>query len=93
MPGRPNTLARERVVAAADVYALVVPSVARALTLNKAYRAIVQEQDYIFGRDAMPEPPDNVYTHIDNATAPTLPEEFVYDWDSRLDWSRPSQRR
>ena len=82
-----GTVARERVAEAADVYALVAPSVERALTLNKAYRAIVLEQDYIYGRDAMPEPPANVYTHIDNATAPTLPTEFVYDWDIRLDWS------
>lgn len=86
-----GSVARERVAAAADVYALVVPSVPRALALNKAYRAIVLEQDYIYGRDAMPEPPANVYTHIDNATAPTLPEEFVYDWDIRLDWSRPRE--
>ena len=63
------------------------------MALNKAYRAIVLEQDYIYGRDAMPEVPGNVYTHIDNETAPTLPEEFVYDWDIRLDWSRPTEPR
>ena len=85
-----GTVARERVASAADVYELVVPSVGRALTLNNAYRAIVLEQDYIYGRDAMPEPPANVYTHIDNETAPTLPGEFVYDWDIRLDWSGPA---
>ena len=83
-----GSLAHDRVAAAEDVYALVTPSVERALGLNKAYRAIVVTQDYIYGRDATVKPPANVYEHVDNATAPTLPPEAVYDWDIRLDWSR-----
>ena len=57
----------------------------RALKLNEAYRPIVMAQDYIYGRDASVKPPANVYEHVDNATAPTLPPEVVYDWDIRLD--------
>ena len=75
-----------KVAQAKDVYELITPSRARALELNKAYRAIVAEQDYIYGRDATVKPPENVYDHIDNATAPTLPAEVFYDWDIRLDW-------
>jgi hypothetical protein len=70
-----------------DVYDLIVPSPARALQLNKAYRAIVADQDYLYGRDATSEPPKNVYERIDNATTPTLPEKFQYRWDIRLDWA------
>ena len=77
---------RERVAAARDVYDLIAPSRERALLLNKAYRVIVADQDYIHGRDATVKPPANVYERIDNATTPTLPAEFVHDWDIRLDW-------
>ena len=73
---------------AADVYELITPSRQRALQLNKAYRAIVAEQDFVFGRDATIRPPANVYQHIDNATAPTLPAQLFYNWDIRLDWQR-----
>jgi hypothetical protein len=71
-----------------DVYDLVAPSPQRALQLNKAYRVIVEDQDYLYGRDAIIEPPKNVYDRIDNATTPTLPPEFQYRWDIRLDWSQ-----
>jgi hypothetical protein len=74
-----------------DVYDLITPSRARALELNKAYRLLVEEQDYIFGRDAFASPPRNVYREVDPATAPTLPENLRYQWDIRLDWSQPEQ--
>jgi hypothetical protein len=77
---------RERIAAAADVYELVAPSRERALLLNKAYRVIVEDQDFIFGRDATVVPPINVYDRIDNETSPTLPPQSVYSWDIRLDW-------
>lgn len=76
-----------------DVYDLIVPSPERALQLNKAYRVIVADQDYLYGRDATSEPPKNVYEHIDNTTTPTLPSEFQYRWDIRLDWSLDSTSR
>ena len=83
---RPDGTVDLEKVRAADVYELTAPSVARALALNKAYRVIVAEQDYIHGRDANVSAPANVYRRIDNETAPTLPENKVFDWDIRLDW-------
>lgn len=74
------------VARASDVYDLIAPSPERALELNKAYRVIVGEQDYIYGRDATVTPPGNVFRHIDNETAPTLPVDKFVSWDIRLDW-------
>jgi hypothetical protein len=74
-------------VAAADVYTLITPSPARALLLNKAYRTIVEDQDFVFGRDATVEPPENVYARIDNATTPTLPADRVFRTNIVLDWA------
>ena len=81
-----GTVDRAAVLAAPDVYALITPSRARALELNKAYRVIVAAQDYIYGRDATTRPPAEVYAHIDNATAPTLPGRLYVNWDIRLHW-------
>jgi hypothetical protein len=77
-------------VAAADVYTLITPSPERALLLNKAYRTIVEDQDFVFGRDAIVEPPENVYTRIDNATTPTLPADRVFRTNLILDWTGPA---
>lgn len=73
-------------VSKADVYTLITPSKERAMMLNKAYRVLVDDQDFIFGRDATVTPPENVFDEIDNDSAPTLPDDFVYSWDIRLDW-------
>ena len=76
----------EKALAGKDVYSLITPSIERALLLNKAYRILVEDQDYIYGRDAIIEPPANVYEKIDNENTPTLPAQFVYPWDIRLNW-------
>jgi len=81
-----GSLDLDKVGQAEDVYALITPSVERALELNKAYRAIVGEQDFIFGRDAFASAPGNVFRKVDEALAPTLAPEFQYRWDIRLDW-------
>jgi hypothetical protein len=81
-----STINHQAVSEAEDVYALITPSKERALQLNKAYRAIVAEQDFIYGRDATIKPPANVYREIDNQTAPTLSPELFIQWDIRLDW-------
>ncbi len=78
---------RQNVEQARDVYDLITPSRQRALMLNKAYRVIVDDQDFIYGRDATVTPPPNVYQHVDNRTAPTLPPSRAFRWDMRLDWS------
>jgi hypothetical protein len=79
-----------KVRAATDVYTLITPSRRRALELDKAYRVIVEDQDFVYGRDATVVPPANVYTAVDPETAPTLPEALAQRWDIRLDWSRTS---
>ena len=43
-------------VESADVYTLTTPSPERARALNKAYKMIVDEQSYLFGRDAVLAP-------------------------------------
>lgn len=82
-----------RIAAARDVYELVAPSRERALLLNKAYRVIVADQDFIHGRDATVKPPANVYERIDNASTPTLPAQHVHDWDIRLDWRAAARKK
>lgn len=81
--GRPDP---EKIGRARDVHDLIVPSRERALELNKAYRVLVEDQDYIYGRDATVRAPHNVHQRIDNETATTLPPEVVHRWDLRLDW-------
>ncbi len=76
----------DKVRAAKDVYELITPSLSRAMQLNKAYRTIVEQQDYIYGRDATVAPPKNVYDQVSNESSPTLPAEKIYAWDIRLDW-------
>ena len=71
---------------AKDVYDLITPSPERALALNKAYRTIVEDQDFIFGKDAVLSPPKNVYDKIDNETSPTLPADKIFKWNILLDW-------
>jgi hypothetical protein len=74
-------------VTAADVYTLATPSPERATQLNKAYKTIVEDQTFYLGRDAVISVPKNVYREIDNGETPTLPEEFQYEWDIRLNWN------
>jgi hypothetical protein len=75
-------------VAEADVYTLLAPSRERALALDKAYKLIVDEQSFIFGRDAVLAPVTNVFEVIDDATAATLPKDRRFNWDIRLDWPK-----
>jgi len=48
-----------------DISYLILPSKQRALNLNKAYKVIVDEQSYIYGRDPHIKPATNVYQNID----------------------------
>ncbi|MGB1220323.1 MAG: hypothetical protein ACPG43_02230, partial [Alcanivoracaceae bacterium] len=74
-------------VRAADVYTLVTPSRQRALALNKAYRVIVSEQSFLYGRDATIEPATNVYEQVDPARVTPLPADaHVHNYDVRLQW-------
>lgn len=69
-----------------DVYSLITPSIERALDLNKAYMTIVEDQDFIHGRDANITKATNVYEQVDGATAPVLPKDKTRKFDMRLQW-------
>jgi hypothetical protein len=47
-----------------DISRLLVPSAARALDLDRAYRAIVAEQSFVLGRDVVLAPTPNVYRTV-----------------------------
>ena len=68
-----------------SIYPLITPSKERAIALNKAYKLIVAEQSYIFGRDAILTPAKNVLKHV-KETMP-LKEQHRYSWDIRLNWA------
>jgi len=76
----------EKVKRASSVYELITPSPERALALNKAYLTIVQEQSYLFGRDATLTEATNVLSQID-AEQPPLKPEHRFTWDMRLNWN------
>ncbi|MDD2886951.1 MAG: hypothetical protein PHY66_04040 [Aliarcobacter sp.] len=49
-----------------DISYLIFPSVNRAMKLNKAYKVIVDEQSYIYGKDAHEKPlNDTVYDEVE----------------------------
>jgi hypothetical protein len=47
-----------------DITLLLFPSKARAVALNKAYKAIVEEQSYIYGKEAVIKPMENVFKKV-----------------------------
>ncbi|WP_078083062.1 hypothetical protein [Microbulbifer mangrovi] len=49
---------------AGDINVLIMPTPRRALDLNKAYRAIVEEQSFREGRDAVLSPRDNLLREV-----------------------------
>lgn len=74
-------------VIAADVYTLITPSRERALALNKAYKVIVDEQSFVYGRDATVVPAKNVFRQVDPEKAPPLETaNRMNHYDIRLDW-------
>ncbi len=56
-----------------DISHLIIPSTQRALELNKAYKIIVQEQSFIYGRDAHVGALQNVHEEV----APSTPTKIV----------------
>lgn len=82
---------KEKITAATSIYELIMPSPSRAIRLNKAYKTIVDQQSYIFGRDANISPNDNVLLNINTAQMP-LKENRRYKWDMRLDWHSATQK-
>ncbi|MBN2250335.1 MAG: hypothetical protein JW682_08355 [Campylobacterales bacterium] len=49
-----------------DISTLLYPSAKRALEMNKAYKVIVEEQSYIYGRDAHVKPVENVHKNVES---------------------------
>jgi hypothetical protein len=62
---------------------LIVPSHERALQLNKAYMALVREQSFEKGRDAVLAPTDNVFEEIVNGSTELNATGLVFR-DGRL---------
>lgn len=48
-----------------EISHLIVPTTSRAIELNKAYKVIVDEQSYIYGRDAHITPLANVHKEVE----------------------------
>ncbi len=48
-----------------DITVLLYPSKERSLLLNKAYKALVEEQSFIHGRDAIAVPVKNVHRSVE----------------------------
>lgn len=82
---------RDAVQSVKSLHELITPSRERAMILNKAYKTIVMEQSYIYGRDARITAPLNVYKKVDNETAPVLPSSAFYHWDIRLQWQNDTE--
>jgi len=47
-----------------DITHLLIPSLKRAINLNKAYKLIVEEQSFIYGRDATIKPSKNIHKKL-----------------------------
>lgn len=70
-----------------DIRHLIVPTAARALLLNKAYRALVLEQRFDLGRDGLPTAARNVHEQIVNGTTALGAADRVFtDGRLRLAW-------
>ncbi|WP_317932000.1 hypothetical protein [Halioxenophilus sp. WMMB6] len=63
-----------------DIATLILPSAERAWQLNKAYKVIVDEQSFIYGRDAHIEPLDNVWQEAPAGEVTGVVEPVVRAW-------------
>ena len=61
-----------------DISYLLNPSQERAKELNKAYKVIVEEQSYIYGRDAHVTPLTNVHEELELETSTEIMEPIKY---------------
>jgi hypothetical protein len=71
-----------------DIPYLITPSRERALALNKAYKALVEDQDFEFGRDPVSEPATQVFQAITGNGTTALGDAGLLFRDGRmwLDW-------
>lgn len=75
----------EKVSQVSNIHELITPSKQRALQLNKAYKTIVNEQSFLFGRDATLVEAQNVLELVDESATP-INAEYRYLYDLRLNW-------
>ena len=80
--GQPNRKALRE--AQADITRFLLPSPARALVLDKAYRTIVREQSYVRGRDPTVSVARNVHRELPAAPLPTGVREALPDRRVRM---------
>lgn len=74
-----------------DLAWLLTPSRERALALNKAYLAIVREQSFTRGRDAVIAPARNVHRKIENGSTALERTGLVFrDGRLHLSWDTPA---
>lgn len=72
-----------------DITYLIYPSRERAIALNKAYMALVREQDFRWGRDTLVGPVDNIHERIENGSTDLAATAQVFkDGVLWLDWSQ-----
>lgn len=62
-----------------DISYLIMPSKERALKLNKAYKVIVEEQSFIYGRDTNIKPSFNVHKEVNQSQTTGL-SKYVYEY-------------
>lgn len=78
-----------------DLRDIILPSRERALLLDKAYRALVREQAFASGRDAMIAPAQHVHRKVDGAETGLRVEDGRVFKDGRLwlAWPRAAGAR
>ncbi len=64
-----------------DISSLLLPSTKRATQLNKAYKVIVNEQSFIYGRDAHIKPVKSVYEEMKEGKSTGVKEPVMYYHD------------
>jgi len=67
-----------------DITYLIAPSRERAIALNKAYMALVADQDFELGRDPVPEPAAQVFELIDGNGTTALGDAGLLFEDGRI---------
>lgn len=83
-----GSINKNKIKQVSSLYELIMPSASRAQQLNKAYKTIVDQQSYIYGRDANITANTNVLLKIEEDQTP-LKDIHRYKWDMRLDWHKP----
>ncbi|MGV6818000.1 MAG: hypothetical protein ACWA44_12125 [Thiotrichales bacterium] len=74
-----------------DISVLLLPSKQRALSLNNAYKTIVTDQSYIYGRGAVLSTPDNVYEYRKPSDVTGIDKPIIVDHQHNADPAKTMQ--